>query len=220
MKRQIAAAPLSFRQTTFARHLFDSMDPLASYRAAGYVSKNDNSARSSARSLAADPRVKSILNDMSMQAMAMSGTTVASLIVELEEARLLAIQVGSASSAATATMGKAKLLGLLIDRSENKVEHTVEFAGASEILLAALGQRSLQVGGGGKVRRSEVAASPPRTSASLLLKEGPKDITPRLGRPPKQLNPTKIPRPPSTRQATKQQRLAGQLAARLGDGGG
>ncbi len=44
--------------------------------------------------------------------------TVASLTAELEEARTLAIANGQASAAVQATMGIAKLHGLLVDRSE------------------------------------------------------------------------------------------------------
>ncbi len=46
--------------------------------------------------------------------------TVASLTAELEEARTLAIANGQASAAVQATMGIAKLHGLLVERSEVK----------------------------------------------------------------------------------------------------
>ena len=42
----------------------------------------------------------------------------ASLLDELEEARQLALRLGQASAAVAATMGKAKILGLIIDRRE------------------------------------------------------------------------------------------------------
>jgi hypothetical protein len=44
--------------------------------------------------------------------------TVASLLEELEVARQLAMQKGQASAAVQATMGKAKLTGLIVDRRE------------------------------------------------------------------------------------------------------
>ena len=47
--------------------------------------------------------------------------TVAFLTEELEEARVLAMENGQASAAVQATMGKAKLHGLLVDRSEVKM---------------------------------------------------------------------------------------------------
>jgi hypothetical protein len=42
----------------------------------------------------------------------------ASVLAELETARLLALKLGQASAAVAATMGKAKILGLIIDRRE------------------------------------------------------------------------------------------------------
>ncbi|MGA8954468.1 MAG: hypothetical protein WB503_03635 [Pseudolabrys sp.] len=44
--------------------------------------------------------------------------SVASLLGELEEARQLALKLGQASAAVAATMGKAKIRGLIIDRRE------------------------------------------------------------------------------------------------------
>ena len=44
--------------------------------------------------------------------------TLASLLAELEEARLLAIKENQSSAAVQATMGKAKLTGHIIDRRE------------------------------------------------------------------------------------------------------
>ena len=45
--------------------------------------------------------------------------TIESLIAELEEARVLASKEGQAGPMVAASMGKAKLAGLLIDRKEN-----------------------------------------------------------------------------------------------------
>jgi hypothetical protein len=42
----------------------------------------------------------------------------ADILAELETARLLALKRGQASSAVAATMGKAKILGLIVDRRE------------------------------------------------------------------------------------------------------
>lgn len=47
------------------------------------------------------------------------GITVGSLLAELELTRCRAIALGQYAAAATATMGKAKLLGFLVDRIED-----------------------------------------------------------------------------------------------------
>ena len=44
--------------------------------------------------------------------------SVASLLSELEDARLLALKLGQASAAVAATMGEAKITGHIIDRRE------------------------------------------------------------------------------------------------------
>ncbi len=54
--------------------------------------------------------------------------TVASLTAELEEARALAMENGQASAATQATMGIAKLHGLLVDRSEVKTTNDMTLA--------------------------------------------------------------------------------------------
>ena len=45
--------------------------------------------------------------------------TVDSLVAELDEARALAIEVKTPSAAVAASMGKAKLLGLIVDKAEH-----------------------------------------------------------------------------------------------------
>ena len=54
--------------------------------------------------------------------------TVASLTEELEEARSLALEKGHASAAVQATMGIAKLHGLLVERSEVKTTSEMTLA--------------------------------------------------------------------------------------------
>ena len=47
--------------------------------------------------------------------------TVDTLVAELEEARKLAFETDKASAAVQATMGKAKLLGLVVEKQETNV---------------------------------------------------------------------------------------------------
>lgn len=51
--------------------------------------------------------------------------TVDDAIIELEEARQVAKQEAAASAMVAATMGKAKVLGLLVDKSETKSEGSI-----------------------------------------------------------------------------------------------
>ena len=47
--------------------------------------------------------------------------TVDTLVAELEEARKLAFETDKAAAAVSATMGKAKLLGLVVDKQETAI---------------------------------------------------------------------------------------------------
>ena len=69
----------------------------------------------------------------------------ASLLSELEDARLLALKLGQASAAVAATMGKAKITGHIIDRRE------VGDAGAfddmtDEELISAAARKARELG--------------------------------------------------------------------------
>jgi len=48
--------------------------------------------------------------------------TIDNVIAELEEARQTAKQSGNASAMVSATMGKAKVLGLVVDKQETKAQ--------------------------------------------------------------------------------------------------
>ncbi len=58
----------------------------------------------------------------------MHDVTMASLTAELEEARVLAMANGQASAAVQATMGIAKLHGLLVERTEVKTTSEMTLA--------------------------------------------------------------------------------------------
>ena len=77
--------------------------------------------------------------------------SISSLTDEQEEARLLAISNGQASAAAQAGMNKAKLHGLLVDRSEVKTTSDMTLAEVRarikeiEAELAEAGDDAVQV---------------------------------------------------------------------------
>jgi hypothetical protein len=57
--------------------------------------------------------------------------TIASLVEELEQARAMAMTKGQAAAAVAATMGKAKITGLAVERAE--VGQPGDFAGARSV---------------------------------------------------------------------------------------
>ena len=62
--------------------------------------------------------VKKRIGELAMADMGRHKITVDTLLSDLEEDRQLAIETKSAAAAATCTMSKAKLLGLLVDKKE------------------------------------------------------------------------------------------------------
>ena len=70
-----------------------------------------------ASELMANGEVKGRIAELQAQAVERALVSVQSLTDELEEARVLALQEGQPSAAVSASMGKAKLHGLLVDKS-------------------------------------------------------------------------------------------------------
>jgi len=73
-----------------------------------------------ASELLADGKVKVRVQELQAQAAERALVTVQSLTQELEEARALALQEGQPSAAVSASMGKAKLHGLLTDKQQTE----------------------------------------------------------------------------------------------------
>ncbi len=68
------------------------------------------------------PAVKKVLAQLRAEAMAKAEISLISLLEELEEARLLALENKSPAPAVSASMGKAKLLGLDKPKEEKIVD--------------------------------------------------------------------------------------------------
>ena len=70
-----------------------------------------------ASELMTNGEIKGRISELQAQAVERSLVTVQSLTEELEEARALALQEGQSAAAVSASMGKAKLHGLLVDKA-------------------------------------------------------------------------------------------------------
>ena len=84
----------------------------AAMAAAGY-SDPRNSTR-----LTKNDEIRRRIEELKERGAARAEVSVASLLAELETTRLLALKLGQASAAVQCSMGKAKILGLIIDRRE------------------------------------------------------------------------------------------------------
>ena len=95
------------------------------YLAAGYRAKLDLSdpsksypADQAASRLAKNVKVKARIQEIAAMAAKRHEISEDSLLEELEQARLAALENQQASAAVAATMGKAKLCGMLVERKE------------------------------------------------------------------------------------------------------
>ena len=95
------------------------------YLAAGYRAKLDlsepdkcHSADVGASVLLKNPKVKARIQEIAAMAAKRHEISEDSLLEELEQARLAALENQQAGAAVAATMGKAKLCGMLVERKE------------------------------------------------------------------------------------------------------
>ena len=100
------------RHEKFAQEMAKAKTATAAMAAAGY-SDPRNSTR-----LTKNDEIRRRIEELKERGAARAEVSVASLLGELEEARLLALKRGQASAAAQCSMGKAKITGHLIDRRE------------------------------------------------------------------------------------------------------
>ena len=102
---------------------------IEAYLAAGYSARQArDTAKDNASRLFRSSNVIAALEAEQAKMRADNGVSVASLVRELETARLLAIKEGQASAAVQASMAKAKLHGLSIDKAHNITESKVELS--------------------------------------------------------------------------------------------
>ena len=100
------------RHEKFAQEIAKSKTATAAMAAAGY-SDPRNSTR-----LTKNDEIRRRIEELKERGAVRAEVTVASLLGELEEARQVALKLGQASAAVQCSMGKAKILGLIIDRRE------------------------------------------------------------------------------------------------------
>ena len=89
------------------------------YQRAGYTPASDSVADVNASRLLRHAQVQSRVRELQAAQAQASQITAERLLAELEEARSLALSLGQAGAAVAASMGRAKLCGLLVDRRED-----------------------------------------------------------------------------------------------------
>jgi len=120
----IKCTPKEFK---FAMRYVESGNAAEAYRLAYDTSGNDATARRNAFTALHRPRVMAQVAQLQAENRTRHGVTVDRLTEELEAARQLAFQNKNASAAVAATMGKARLHGLLVDKQELVQRPNVSF---------------------------------------------------------------------------------------------
>lgn len=103
------------RHERFAQEIAKGNTATEAYELAGYAPNDGN-----ASTLKGNQRIQERVTELLERGADKAGVTVASIIGELEEARSVAMVANQPASMVSASMGKAKVAGLLADR----IEHT------------------------------------------------------------------------------------------------
>lgn len=102
------------RHEAFAQALAQGKTAADAYQQAGY-----RQSRSAASRLSTNVNIERRVAELQGRAAKKAEVTIESLLDELEEARAIALKEKQSSAAVSATMGKAKLTGLLIEKREH-----------------------------------------------------------------------------------------------------
>lgn len=110
------ATPLTPKQQRFVQEYLQDHNGTQAAIRAGY---SDKTAKQQGSRLLTDPRIQAAVRAGQQKMAKKAEVTVDSLMAELEEARKLALKEKQASAAVTATMGKGKLAGLLVEKHKH-----------------------------------------------------------------------------------------------------
>ncbi|TPM27259.1 Terminase small subunit [Mesorhizobium sp. B2-2-2] len=111
------SSKLNARQERFCLGLAEGLPQSRAYVEAGYVARG-NAAEVEASKMVRLPKVAARLAELQAAAALRSEIAVDDLVAELEDMRKLAIACKNPAAGVAAVMGKAKLLGLIVDKAE------------------------------------------------------------------------------------------------------
>jgi len=114
---------LNSRQGRFAQSVAEGMNASAAYSAAGYSANKNGAIRANASRLLTNANVKSRVAELQRQAAAKTLVTIEGITAELNASFAVAARQQNPAAMTAASMAKAKLHGLVVDRAE--VEQTV-----------------------------------------------------------------------------------------------
>lgn len=133
------------RHELFAQNLAKGKSQTQAYIAAGY---SENGAAVSGSQLLTNPKVSDRVAELKAEAVAGLKVTVNEISLQIEEVRLLALEDKDYALAMAASMGRAKLHGLIVDKKE--VKDTTPAAELSpEQRRAEIARLTARLGGAG-----------------------------------------------------------------------
>jgi phage terminase small subunit len=109
------------RHELFAQEVAEGRSQREAYLTAGYITKSDGATDANASRLLSNAKVANRIREIQTEAARSTEVTVSSLIAEAERARALAEGKGQANAMVGAITLKARLAGLLVDRTEDMV---------------------------------------------------------------------------------------------------
>ena len=110
------------KQADFVRLYFELGNASEAYKRAYNSHAKPNTLHRKANDLLKHPIIKSEIEAMQEQARERNQVTIDNVVDELEEARQVAKQSGNAAAMVSATLGKAKVLGLVVDKQETNTK--------------------------------------------------------------------------------------------------
>ena len=110
------------KQADFVRWYFELGNASEAYKRAYNSHAKPNTLHRKANDLLKHPVIKKEVQTMQAQARERNQVTIDNVVDELEEARQIAKQSGNAAAMVSATLGKAKVLGLVVDKQETNTK--------------------------------------------------------------------------------------------------
>ena len=110
------------KQADFVRWYFELGNASEAYKRAYNSHAKPNTLHRKANDLLKHPVIKAEVQTMQAQARERNQVTIDKVVDELEEARQIAKQSGNAAAMVSATLGKAKVLGLVVDKQETNTK--------------------------------------------------------------------------------------------------
>ena len=122
-----ATKQLTPKERDFALAYIETGSATKAYRQAYDHNGNDATARRCGHAVLHRSKVAALVTDLQVEHRERHKVTVDGLTWELEKARILALDARNAAAAVQAIMGKAKLHGLLVDRTQIEERPYVSF---------------------------------------------------------------------------------------------